>query len=142
MLLKPISSISGFCDSLLISEAKLRAREAAEDSEADGFERLQSLELTSKDTVIGISASEKTPFVLGGLKSALMNRALTAAATNTHLSCITILGLKYCIATIVGQEFVAGSIRLKANSSAKQILNMISTCAMIKNGQNLERPND
>ncbi|RMZ80827.1 hypothetical protein DV737_g2879, partial [Chaetothyriales sp. CBS 132003] len=116
-------------------EAIIRAVEEAEDSEADGFEKLRALRLTGQDTVVGISASGRTPFILGGLKNALVSGALTAAITNVHPSDVGRLGLKHCISTVVGPEFVAGSTRLKAGSSAKQIINMISTCAMIKMGK-------
>ncbi|KAH8697789.1 putative glucokinase regulator family protein [Talaromyces proteolyticus] len=117
------------------TEAIIQAREGAEDSETDGVAKLEALQLTSKDTVIGISASGRTPFVLGALKVALRRDALTAGITNAQPSSIDDLGVKYTICALVGPEFLAGSTRLKAGGAAKQILNMISTCTMVKLGK-------
>jgi N-acetylmuramic acid 6-phosphate etherase len=115
--------------------AILKAQEGAEDSEHDGSTRLVALRVTSKDTVIGISASGRTPFVIGALKVALDAGALTATITNTSPSVMGTLGAKHRITVLVGPEFIAGSTRLKAGSAAKQILNMISTCSMVKLGK-------
>ncbi|KAJ6032754.1 glucokinase regulator family protein [Penicillium herquei] len=116
-------------------EAILRAREGAEDSEADGSAKLEMLQITSRDTVIGISASGRTPFVVGAIKTAQKYAAITAVITNTSPSILEKLGVKYCIPVLVGPEFIAGSTRLKSGSAAKQILNMISTCTMIRMGK-------
>ncbi|KAJ5093143.1 glucokinase regulator family protein [Penicillium angulare] len=116
-------------------EAILRAKEGAEDSEADGSAKLEMFQITSKDTVIGISASGRTPFVIGAMKTAHKFDAITAVITNTSPSSLEKLGVKYCIPVIVGPEFIAGSTRLKSGSAAKQILNMISTCAMVRMGK-------
>ncbi|KFZ24798.1 hypothetical protein V502_00720 [Pseudogymnoascus sp. VKM F-4520 (FW-2644)] len=115
--------------------AIIQAQEGAEDFETDGVNQLEALKLTAKDTVIGISASGRTPFVLGALKVALKCNALTAGICNTYRSNISQLGVEYSISALVGPEFLAGSTRLKAGSSAKQILNMISTCSMVKLGK-------
>ncbi|KAJ9133321.1 Glucokinase regulator family protein [Pleurostoma richardsiae] len=115
--------------------ALIQAREEAEDSRAAGAANLVALDVHSKDTVIGISASGRTPFVLGALESAIQGKALTAGVTNNQSSDISRLGLNYVITALVGPEFIAGSTRLKAGSAAKQILNMISTCLMIKLGK-------
>ncbi|KAE8379718.1 hypothetical protein BDV26DRAFT_303423 [Aspergillus bertholletiae] len=117
------------------TEAIIEAQEGAEDVESDGALRMEALQLDEKDTVIGISASGRTPFVLGALQVALRNGALTAGITNTHPSRIDKLGVKHIICPLVGPEFLSGSTRLKAGSAAKQILNMISTCAMVKLGK-------
>ncbi|EXJ77553.1 N-acetylmuramic acid 6-phosphate etherase [Capronia epimyces CBS 606.96] len=116
-------------------DAIIQAQEGAEDGEMDGVTRLEALQLTSKDTVIGISASGRTPFVVGALLQALKSDALTVGITNTHPSRISRLGVTHCISALVGPELVAGSTRLKAGSAAKQILNMISTCSMIRLGK-------
>ena len=117
------------------TEAIIQAQEGAEDVESDGALRMEALQLNEKDTVIGISASGRTPFVLGALQVALKHDALTAGITNTHPSRIGKLGVKHIICPLVGPEFLTGSTRLKAGSAAKQILNMISTCSMVKLGK-------
>jgi N-acetylmuramic acid 6-phosphate etherase len=117
------------------TEAIIKAQEVAEDSEEDGSAQLAKLQITSKDTVIGISASGRTPFVLGALRVAIRQDALTASITNTTPSAIGSLGLTHSIVPLLGPEFLAGSTRLKCGSAAKQILNMISTCSMIKMGK-------
>ncbi|KAJ5625194.1 hypothetical protein N7510_001503 [Penicillium lagena] len=115
--------------------AILKAQEGAEDSEQDGSTQLEALRVTTKDTIIGISASGRTPFVLGALKFALQCGALTAAITNTSPSLLDLLCVNHSITALVGPEFITGSTRLKAGSAAKQILNMISTCSMVKLGK-------
>jgi N-acetylmuramic acid 6-phosphate etherase len=117
------------------SEAIIKAQEVAEDSEEDGSTQLERLQITSKDTVIGISASGRTPFVLGALRVAIRQDALTASITNTTPSVIGNLGVTHSIIPLLGPEFLAGSTRLKCGSAAKQILNMISTCSMIRMGK-------
>lgn len=109
--------------------------EADEDSEENGTTKFEALDLNPSDVVIGISASGRTPFVIAALKVAKAKDSLTAALTNTSPSEISRLGIDYEISTLVGPEFIAGSTRLKAGSSAKQILNMISTCSMILLGK-------
>lgn len=116
-------------------EAILKAKEGAEDSEGDGSAKLELLRLTSHDTVVGISASGRTPFVVGAIKIAQKYGAATAIITNSSPSILENLGVKYPIPVLVGPEFIAGSTRLKAGSAAKQILNMISTCTMIRMGK-------
>ncbi|KAJ5710436.1 glucokinase regulator family protein [Penicillium malachiteum] len=116
-------------------EAILRAKEGAEDSEADGSANLEMLRVSSDDTVVGISASGRTPFVVGALKVALKYNAITAVITNNSSSSLGKLGVTYCIPVIVGPEFIAGSTRLKSGSAAKQVLNMISSCAMVRMGK-------
>lgn len=116
-------------------QAILKAKEGAEDSEQDGSSQLEALRVSAKDTVVGISASGRTPFVHGALKVAIKHGTLTAVVTNTSPCVIGALGVNHIIAALVGPEFIAGSTRLKAGSAAKQILNMISTCAMVKLGK-------
>ncbi|KAE8396084.1 hypothetical protein BDV23DRAFT_144297 [Aspergillus alliaceus] len=103
------------------TEAIIKAQEGAEDMESEGALRMEALQLSTEDTVIGISASGRTPFVLGGLQVALKNNALTAGITNTHPSSIAKLGVDHLICALVGPEFLSGSTRLKAGSAAKQI---------------------
>lgn len=117
------------------SRAVVEAVEGAEDLHDDGVAKMDELHLTSLDTVIGVAASGRTPFVLGALEAAMKCNALTAAITNCRPSAMEKLGVTHPIAVLVGPEFLTGSTRLKAGSCAKQVLNMISTCAMIKLGK-------
>ncbi|KAM3452423.1 hypothetical protein MY3296_004579 [Beauveria thailandica] len=116
--------------------AVLEAVEGAEDKREDGEAQMDALRLSTRDTVIGISASGRTPFVVGALQRAMSCAgALTAAVTNVQPSEMARLGVDYCVTALVGPEFVTGSTRLKAGSCAKHILNMISTCAMVRLGK-------
>ncbi|KAL3452685.1 hypothetical protein BJX65DRAFT_319436 [Aspergillus insuetus] len=112
-----------------------QAPEGAEDAGEDGASALEALNLSTQDTVVGISASGRTPFVVDGLKVAVSRGALTAVVTNVQSPLIRKLPLDYTISSPVGAEFVTGSTRLKAGTAAKVILNMISTCTMIRLGK-------
>ncbi|XWW96342.1 hypothetical protein V2A60_004315 [Cordyceps javanica] len=115
------------------------AVEGAEDARRDGEAAMDALRLAPHDIVIGISASGRTPFVLGAMQRAVSRGGsggvLTAALTNAQPSAVGRLGVDYCITALVGPEFVAGSTRLKAGSCAKQLLTMISTCCMVRLGK-------
>ena len=108
--------------------------ERAEDDTKQAWKDLETHKISSKDSVIGITASGKTPYVVGGLKDCQNNRILTGLLTcnnNTEAS-------KYSdvtVTTIVGPEVVTGSTRMKSGTSQKLILNMISTSVMIKLGK-------
>ncbi|OAA56321.1 ATPase, BadF/BadG/BcrA/BcrD type [Niveomyces insectorum RCEF 264] len=118
------------------SQAVVQAREDAEDAEADGAAALMARHPTARDAVIGISASGRTPFVLGALRAARDVGALTAGITNCSPSALAGPGVaQYLIEAVTGPEFVAGSTRLKAGTAAKLILNMISTCTMVRLGK-------
>jgi len=108
--------------------------EKAEDDTKQAWKDLQNYNISSQDSVIGITASGKTPYVVGGLKDCKDNKILTGLLTcnkNTEAS-------KYVdliVTTIVGPEVVTGSTRMKSGTSQKLILNMISTSIMIKLGK-------
>jgi N-acetylmuramic acid 6-phosphate etherase len=108
--------------------------EGAEDSESSGKRDLVHLPLESKDMVIGIAASGRTPYVIGGLKYAKEAGARTASIScNSHA-----LISKYADVAIeveTGPEVLTGSTRLKAGTAQKLILNMISTASMIGIGK-------
>ncbi|RMD40896.1 hypothetical protein DV735_g4235, partial [Chaetothyriales sp. CBS 134920] len=111
------------------------SRENAEDSESEGAAALQDLCPTAADTVIGIAASGRTPFVLGALQAAQRAGALTAGITSCHPTAFSCMSLSHLVELNTGPEFVAGSTRLKAGTAAKQVLNMISTCTMVRLGK-------
>ncbi|GIP36504.1 N-acetylmuramic acid 6-phosphate etherase [Paenibacillus sp. J2TS4] len=114
--------------------AFMKAVEDAEDSTTLGIEDLQSIQLTSKDVVIGIAASGRTPYVVSALKYASSLGCTTAAiACNKH----SIVGKAADIAieVVTGAEALTGSTRLKAGTAQKMVLNMISTLSMVGTGK-------
>ena len=110
------------------------AVEGAEDSETLAGDDLKEISLTEKDTVIGIAASGRTPYVIGGLRYANEIGAKTVSISNNKHSKIgEIANVK--IEVVTGPEIVTGSTRLKAGTSQKLVLNMITTTAMIGIGK-------
>jgi N-acetylmuramic acid 6-phosphate etherase len=110
------------------------AVEAAEDNPDKAWEELKYFDINQLDTVIGIAASGTTQYVISGVKKARENGLLTGCITcNPHspLSQVS----EYPIEAIAGPEFVTGSTRMKAGTTQKLILNMISTTLMIKMGR-------
>ncbi|MDF5752040.1 N-acetylmuramic acid 6-phosphate etherase [Spongiactinospora sp. TRM90649] len=114
--------------------ALTRSVEGAEDDHEGGAEAIAALGLGPLDSVVGVSASGRAPFVLGALAEAARRGALTVA-----LSCNTATPLtaaaEHPIEVVVGPEVVAGSTRLKAGTAQKLVLNMISTIVMVKLGR-------
>lgn len=109
------------------------AVEGAEDSLANARADLRAIKLTRKDVVVGISASGSTPYVLGALQFAQARRAETVAVTvnrNTPAGRLA----KIPIVTEVGPEVLTGSTRLKAGTSQKMVLNMLTTAVMARLG--------
>ena len=108
--------------------------EGAEDNTQSAVEELQKLKLNLQDTVIGIAASGRTPYVIGGLKYAGSIGALTIAVScnpESEISKVATFGIEID----TGPEVLAGSTRLKAGTAQKLVLNMISTAVMIKLGK-------
>jgi N-acetylmuramic acid 6-phosphate etherase len=121
----------------LVAGAELASavdREAAEDDAGAGRIAVEGLGLSVFDAVVGISASGRTPWVLGALEAAAAARALTVALVSVPDSELGRLAEQE-IAVVVGPEFVAGSTRLKAGTAQKLVLNMISTITMIRLGK-------
>jgi N-acetylmuramic acid 6-phosphate etherase len=111
-----------------------QARDAAEDDARAGTDAIRSIEVAARDAVIGISASGRTPYVIGALEAAAAAAALTACVVsvpNSELAGIC----EHELAVVVGPEFVAGSTRLKAGTAQKLILNTVSTLSMIRLGK-------
>lgn len=115
-------------------KAFVKAQEGAEDSEAFGIEDLKEIGLTSNDIVIGIAASGRTPYVIGGLKYARELGCKTATVSCNAGSLISSYS-DVAVEAVVGPEVLTGSTRLKAGSAQKMILNMISTGAMVGFGK-------
>lgn len=111
-----------------------KSQEYAEDSLTQAWKDLKKYKITKKDIVIGVAASGTTPYVLGGIKECNKNKVVTGCITcnkNSPLSTIA----KYPIVAVVGPEYITGSSRMKAGTSQKLILNMISSSVMIKLGR-------
>jgi N-acetylmuramic acid 6-phosphate etherase len=111
-----------------------KAVEFAEDDTEQGWKDLCSFDVTEFDTVVGIAASGRTPYVLGALEKAKEYGLLTAGIScnpESPLSCLA----EFPITPIVGPEFVTGSTRMKSGTAQKLVLNMISTSLMIKLGK-------
>lgn len=115
-------------------KAFIHAVEGAEDDEVQGGLDIQHHQLTQKDVVMGITASGRTPYPIGALKAAQQIGAYTISLTCNQDSEIS--KVADCpIEVIVGPEILTGSTRMKAATSHKMILNMISTSVMIKLGK-------
>ena len=109
-------------------------QEAAEDDAEAGAPELEALDPTEADAVVGISASGRTPYVLGALRAATDAAALTVCVVSTPDSELAGIAENE-IAVVVGPEFLAGSTRLKAGTAQKLVLNTISTVSMIRLGK-------
>lgn len=111
-----------------------KAVEFAEDDPEQAWKDLEDYDVTEKDTVIGIAASGRTPYVIGGVTKARENGLLTGCITCNEGSKLA-AAVEYPIEVVVGPEFVTGSTRMKAGTAQKLVLNMISTAVMIKLGR-------
>ena len=114
--------------------AVMTAVENAEDDDDAAAVELAALGLTADDTVVGVSASGRTPYVVGGLEYARRIGALTIAVAQNGKSAIGRIA-ELPIEVVVGPEFVAGSTRLKSGTAQKLVLNMLSTLAMVRLGK-------
>lgn len=111
-----------------------KAVEMAEDDEEQGWKDLEKYRVTKFDTLIGIAASGRTPYVIGAARKARENGILTGCIVNNRNSLLA-QNVDIPIEAIVGPEFLTGSTRMKSGTSAKLILNMITTSLMIRLGR-------
>jgi N-acetylmuramic acid 6-phosphate etherase len=109
------------------------AVEGAEDSVRNAVRDLREKKLAGNDVVVGIAASGTTPYVLGALKYARKRGATTVAITSNRRMAVARLA-NIVIAPEVGPEVLTGSTRLKAGTSQKMVLNMLSTAVMVRLG--------
>jgi N-acetylmuramic acid 6-phosphate etherase len=109
---------------------------AAEDDAEAGAAAVHSLSPSEGDSVIGVSASGRTPYVLGAVEVARAAGALTAAVTSHPGSRLAEL-VDVAIEIPVGPEVIAGSTRLKAGTAQKLVLNTFSTAVMVRRGRTL-----
>lgn len=115
-------------------QAILKAVENAEDNAELGQDDLKALNLSAKDVVVGIAASGRTPYVIGGLHYANSVGAMTVSVA-CNPGCPMEKEARIAITPIVGPEIVTGSSRMKAGTAQKLILNMLTTGAMIRSGK-------
>jgi len=115
-------------------DATAVAQEQAEDDTDAGAAELRALGVSAADAVVGVSASGRTPFVLGALETARRDGALTVAVVCAEGSPLGAFA-EHEIAVVVGPELLAGSTRLKAGTAQKLVLNTISTVSMIRLGK-------
>ncbi len=114
--------------------AFVKAREGAEDDREAGAEDLMQISFSAADALVGIAASGRTPYVLGGMAYAaslgapVIGLACTADAELSQYARVT-------IAPLCGPEVITGSTRMKSGTAQKMVLNMLSTAVMIKLGK-------
>ncbi|URL06583.1 N-acetylmuramic acid 6-phosphate etherase [Avibacterium sp. 21-595] len=108
--------------------------EGAEDNPQSAVENLREIDFNKKDILVGIAASGRTPYVLGGLDYANALGATTVAiASNANSPMAQIAEI--AIITVVGAEVLTGSSRLKSGTAQKLVLNMLTTASMVLMGK-------
>ncbi|MGQ0543281.1 MAG: N-acetylmuramic acid 6-phosphate etherase [Blastocatellia bacterium] len=114
-------------------DALYKATEASEDNKDAGADDLKLRGVTSKDAVVGIAASGRTPYTIGAVEYARSIGCFTACIVCNPDSAVT-KAVDIAIVPVVGPEAITGSTRMKAGTAQKLVLNMISTVAMIRLG--------
>ena len=108
--------------------------EGAEDSKTQAVVDLQTIQFSSKDVLVGIAASGRTPYVIGALEYAKSLGSVTVSiASNPNSAMANIVDI--AIDTVVGSEVLTGSSRLKSGTAQKLVLNMLTTASMILMGK-------
>lgn len=108
--------------------------EGAEDSKTHAVVDLQTIQFSSKDVLVGIAASGRTPYVIGALEYAKRLGSVTVSiASNPNSAMANIVDI--AIDTVVGPEVLTGSSRLKSGTAQKLVLNMLTTASMILMGK-------
>lgn len=108
--------------------------EGAEDSKTQAVVDLQTIQFSSKDVLVGIAASGRTPYVIGALEySKSLGSVTVSIASNPNSAMANIVNI--AIDTVVGPEVLTGSSRLKSGTAQKLVLNMLTTASMILMGK-------
>ncbi|MER7721035.1 N-acetylmuramic acid 6-phosphate etherase [Streptomyces flaveolus] len=115
-------------------EAMVTSVEGAEDSAELARADLDALALTADDTVVGVSASGRTPYAIGAVEHARALGALTVGLACNAGSALA-AAAEHGIEVVTGPELITGSTRLKAGTAQKLVLNMLSTITMIRLGK-------
>lgn len=108
--------------------------EFTEDDFEQAWKDLQAHDINENDSLIGIAASGRTPYVIGGLNAANKAGILTGCIVCNENSKVA-AAAQYPVEVLVGPEFVTGSTRMKSGTAQKLVLNMVSTAAMIQLGR-------
>ncbi|MBR1807516.1 MAG: N-acetylmuramic acid 6-phosphate etherase [Selenomonadaceae bacterium] len=116
------------------SSALIKAVEGAEDNRQLAAENLRERNFTSADVLVGITASGRTPYVLGGIEFAKTLGAVTVGVSCVENSALAQV-VDIAITPVTGAEALTGSTRMKAGTATKMVLNMLTTAAMIKIGK-------
>lgn len=116
------------------ARALRHAAEVAEDSAANGARDLAAAGISSRDVVVGITASGTTPYVLGAIRLAKRRGAVTVGITSNPRSPLAQRS-RIAITPDTGPEAIAGSTRLKAGTAQKMVLNLLSTASMVRLGR-------
>jgi N-acetylmuramic acid 6-phosphate etherase len=111
-----------------------KAVEKAEDDMDQAWKDLLAHNINEKDFLIGIAASGRTPYVIGGLRDALKNGVATGCIVCNTGSEVA-KHATFPVEVVVGPEFVTGSTRMKSGTAQKLVLNMVSTATMIRLGR-------
>ena len=111
-----------------------KAVEHAEDNMLQAWKDLKTYSINKKDVLVGIAASGRTPYIVGGLQEA-RERGIVTGCITCNTGTPVAKHADYPIEVVVGPEFVTGSTRMKAGTAQKLVLNMISTTVMIKLGR-------
>jgi len=115
-------------------QAIRKAVENAEDDEQQAWKDLSAWNIGPQDVLVGIAASGRTPYVIGGVREARARGIVTGCITCNTGSALA-AAVDFPIEIIVGPEFVTGSTRMKSGTAQKLALNMISTTVMIRLGR-------
>ncbi|QNH61871.1 N-acetylmuramic acid 6-phosphate etherase [Hymenobacter sediminicola] len=111
-----------------------RAVENAEDDAEQAWRDLAAYDITDKDIVVGIAASGRTPYVIGGLEQARQHGLATGCIVCNAGSAVAAVA-EFPVEVVTGPEFVTGSTRLKAGTAQKLVLNMLTTATFIRLGR-------
>ncbi len=114
-------------------EAIRKAVEHAEDNATQAWKDLEAYSINQQDVLIGIAASGRTPYVIGGLKDSRAH-GITTGCIVCNTSTEVAKHADFPIEIVVGPEFVTGSTRMKSGTAQKLVLNMLSTTVMVKLG--------
>lgn len=110
--------------------------EEIEDSEQEGVNALRESNVTARDAVVGLAASGRTPYVLGAVRYARQEGALTIGVACNQETALE-AAVEIAITPLTGPEVISGSTRLKAGTAQKMVLNMLSTGAMVLLGKTM-----
>lgn len=110
-----------------------KAVEGAEDSKELAVQDLKEANLSKNDVVVGIAASGRTPYVIGGIEYAKSIGCITGCIVNAKASVLASI-VDYPVEAVTGSEVISGSTRMKSGTAQKLVCNMISTSVMVKLG--------